>query len=99
ALRSGEGMYVNTSSMSMKSKNDALPLSVSDTNNMLSISPYVFDSPVTPCPPTPYWGSYGVSAPPSSRATTTTSNPLPQSHDQNAIPNMNLGRSSHSQAP
>lgn len=79
-LRSNEGIYINTNSMSMKSKNDSITLSSSDPDNMLAISPYIFDSPSTPCPPTPYWGSFGVSAPstttaPNSASTPSTTNP------------------------
>ncbi len=84
-LRSNDGTYLNANSMSMKSKNDSIPMSSSDPDNMLAISPYVFDSPSTPCPPTPYWGSFGVSAPsiataPTSANTPSTANPAGTLH-------------------
>jgi hypothetical protein len=74
-LRSNDGIYINTNSMSMKSKNESITISSSDPDNMLAISPYIFDSPSTPCPPTPYWGSFGVSAPSTTTAPTSASTP------------------------
>jgi hypothetical protein len=93
-LRSSDGIYINTNSMSMKSKNDSITMSSSDPDNMLAISPYIFDSPSTPCPPTPYWGSFGVSAPstataPTSASTPSTANPTvkaPPSGGSNQAP-------------
>jgi hypothetical protein len=73
-LRSNDSIYANSNSMSMKSKNESIAMS-SDPDNLLAISPYIFDSPSTPCPPTPYWGSFGVSAPSTTSAPTSASTP------------------------
>ena len=94
SLRNNEGMYINTNAMSMKSKNDSLTLPVSEADNMLSISPYVFDSPATPCPPTPYWGSFSVSTPQQNNAPTTTTKPNP-----NSSQNIGMASGARSQAP
>jgi hypothetical protein len=92
-LRSNDGMYINTNSMSMKSKSDSLTMSSSDPDNMLAISPYIFDSPSTQCPPTPYWGSFGVSAPSTTTAPTSASTPS-TSH-----PTVNAPSGGSNQAP
>jgi hypothetical protein len=85
-LRSNDGIYINTNSMSMKSKNDSITMSSSDPDNMLAISPYIFDSPSTLCPPTPYWGSFGVSAPSTTTAPTSASTPGTANPTANAPP-------------
>lgn len=75
--RSYEGGYPYHSIHS-KSKDTHLnlpSLSVPSDDMPLSISPYVFDSPQSQCPPTPYWGSFGVSAPQSSSTANTASSP------------------------
>jgi len=85
-LRSNDSIYINTNSMSMKSKNDSITISSSDPDNLLTISPYIFDSPSTPCPPTPYWGSFGVSAPSTTSAATSASTPSNANPTVNAAP-------------
>jgi hypothetical protein len=88
-------MYINTHNMPMKSRNDALSsLSVSDADQHLSFSPYYFESPPTPQPPTPYWGSYGVSATPTSNApVANASTPQPNQQHPRSNPSTNFQRS------
>jgi hypothetical protein len=97
-LRHHDGLYVSANSMSMKSKNHTVTLPVSDTDSMLSMSPFLYGSPSTdsiPCPPTPYWGSnFMVSAPQETSASTSTTSPEPRISQ-----NQNLASNNRAQAP
>ena len=56
------GIYMSSMSMPMKSRNTSPPVHLSGAEIPMPIPPFVFDSPPPQCPPSPYWGSYSVSA-------------------------------------
>ncbi|KFX86070.1 hypothetical protein V490_09244 [Pseudogymnoascus sp. VKM F-3557] len=54
----------NNNRMKSNAKDSTLSLQVPQGSNGdigLGFNTYMFDSPQIPCPPTPYWGSFGVS--------------------------------------
>lgn len=56
----------NNNRMKSNAKDSTLSLQVPQTSNDnlgLGFNAYMFDSPQIPNPPTPYWGSFGVSGP------------------------------------
>ncbi|OBT70091.1 hypothetical protein VE03_00630 [Pseudogymnoascus sp. 23342-1-I1] len=58
--------HSNNNRMKSNAKDSTLSLQVSQSSNDnlgLGFNNYLFDSPQIPNPPTPYWGSFGVSGP------------------------------------
>ena len=67
-MRDSRAIFTQNPNNRMKSNAKDPPLSlqvpqVSNDGIGLGFPPYVFDSPQNLCPPTPYWGSFGVSGP------------------------------------
>jgi hypothetical protein len=89
--RGNDAVYMPSNLIPMKSRNDSPPVHMSGAEIPISISPYVFESPPTQCPPSPYWGSFSVSGP----QTTTTASPTPNSTPQSQS---NISTSSRTQA-
>jgi hypothetical protein len=90
--RGNDTVYIPSNSIPMKSRENSSPVRMSGAEIPISISPYIFESPSTQCPPSPYWGSFSVSDP----QTTTTASPHPNSTPQSQT---NISASSRSQAP
>lgn len=105
-MRDTRAVFNQNANTRMKSNAKDSPLSlhvpqISDVDLGLGFSPYIFDSPQNPNPPTPYWGNFGVSAPVTSPTASIPSNAHSTPQLTNAsTPSMNHSTPiNHSNAP
>ena len=105
-MRESGAIFNQNTNARMKSNAKDSPLSLqvpqdSSGDLPLNFSPYMFDSPQNTCPPTPYWGSYGVSGPQvTSPAASIPSNAHSTPQLTNAsTPSMNHTPINHNNAP